>query len=336
VIGKLDARRSSGWVMKRVLLIFVLLALLLATDWYFAGKFRPLTPAPTGSPENPSLTIMTANIRLYGTEPTSTDQWPLRRALLVQILLKYHPMIFAFQGAGPSQNAYLVEHLSAYDHYPAHNAVHGTLLTTLTSALTTWNQIYYSRDRFTLIDGANGLVLPHEPQPNPTENTYYSLVVLRDRYKLLPDIIVIDTHIRHLTINAMDCSKQLQVILRDIYWKKYPNALAVLLGDMNHEYTYPPVYDLLVGKPYVGSKYGQLQDTFTYSRQPPGDSWGTHHSFTGVAENMEPSDLIFASQGWTYDPPQIIRDHTPDERYPSDHFFVMDTLYPAGPPYSSP
>ena len=319
----------------KLISFFVFLLVIAIAISYLSLIFRRPSGPPVPPPAKPFLTIMTANIRLYGTETASTDQWPLRRALLVQTLLKYHPMIIALQGAGPAQNAYLVEHLSAYDHYPARGAVHGNLITTLTSALTTWNQIYYSRDRFVLIDSANGLVLPHEPQLNPTENTYYSLVVLRDIYKELPDIIVIDTHMRHLTVNSVDCSKQLQFVLRDVYWRKYPNALAVMLGDMNHEYTYALVYDLLSGQPYVGTKYGPMQDTFNYNKQPPGESWGTHHSFTGLAEIMEPSDLIFASRGWTFDPPQIIRDHTPDGRYPSDHFFVMDTLYPSGPPFAS-
>ncbi|HTV49392.1 MAG TPA: endonuclease/exonuclease/phosphatase family protein [Phycisphaerae bacterium] len=324
----------TGRLGAKLILIFVLIVILLASVWLVSRLSPPLAKPPS-VPEKPFLTIMTANIRLYGTEPTSTDQWPLRRALLVQTLLKYHPMIIALQGAGPAQNAYLVEHLNAYDHYPGRSILHGNLLTTLASALTTWNQIYYLRDRFILIDSANGLVLPREPQANPTENTYYSLVVLQDRYKELPDIIIIDTHIRHLTISSMDASKQLQVILRDIYWRKYPDALAVLVGDMNHEFTYPPVYDLLVGKPYVGSRYGMLQDTFVYDDQHPGESWGTHHSFTGLAELMEPSDLFLVSQGWSFDPPQIIRDHMPDGRYPSDHFFVLDTLYPSGPPFVS-
>ncbi len=273
--------------------------------------------------------VMTANIN--NIEPNAgKHSWSRRRGVLLAILHKYRPGIIAMQAATPAQTAWLAVRLRGYAHFPAHAALHGNILSALAGALAFWNQIFF-QNRFQLVAGAYGLVRPRHLQRNPTENAYYSLAVLRDRRRVLPTVIVIDTHLRHGNENAALCAAKLQVILRH-WWKRYPDARAILLGDMNHPRNDAPVYSALLGRRYLHGRRGPLFDTFNYRRRPRGRLWGTWQNYVGRPVVRWPTDLIFVSRGWKFTPARIIRDHSPAGVYPSDHFFVLTTLRPAPVP----
>ncbi len=286
---------------------------------------------PLAHPINPrTISVMTANIAL-DTPTESQYPWARRRALVVQVLRKYHTDIIGTQACSPVQTAYLSHYMTGYLHYPAHANLGANVFASLSGALETWNQIWFKADRFTLVAAVHGLVRPHHLQVNPTENTYYSLVVLHDRLGILPDIIVIDTHLRHGNTNAALCARKLHWILAR-WERRFPHAPAMLMGDMNHPKSDAMVYTGLCGNPGPGIPPGtRLRDTFDYQARPKGVLWGTWQQFKGRPVIALPSDLILVSPTWRFTPAQIMRDHTPTGLYPSDHYFVMSDLTWPGP-----
>ena len=323
-------------VAKRIWLLVALVAVVggLLFVWKYRFELSPavatgpnrVVKVPLAHPKNPrTISVMTANIAL-DTPTEAQYPWAKRRALVVRVLLKYHADIIGTQACSPVQTAYLSHYLLGYLHYPTHANLGANVFASLSGALETWNQIWFKADRFALVAAAHGLVRPHHLQANPTENTYYSLVVLRDRLAILPDIIVIDTHLRHGSYNAALCARKLHRILAR--WKKrFPHAPAMLMGDMNHPKSDVAVYTGLCGNPGSGiAPDTRLRDTFDYQARPKGVLWGTWQQFKGKPVISLPSDLILVSPRWRFTPAQILRDHTPGGLYPSDHYFVMSDL----------
>ncbi len=284
-----------------------------------------VTP-PKAGPAPRHIRVLVANIKLA--DPADgVNRWSKRRRLLLTVFRKYHAQIMGLQESTPAQTAYLGLHLHNYAHYPGIGGA-ANVFKALTGALASWDQIFFRADRFSLVTASHGALRPNHPQRNATENAYYSLVVLADRRHVLPDIIVIDTHLRHGVPNAAICAQHIQIRLRQA-WQRFPNALAVVMGDMNHDRTVTPVYRALEGFPGAARQpLWKMTDAFNYAAKPAGVWWGTWQDFTGQPHEEWPSDLIFVSHGWRYTPSYIIRDHSPQGRYPTDHFLVTTVVAP--------
>jgi len=295
-----------------------------------------------------SFKAMTANLRLD--EPSDGDNgWTHRRELAVKIFLKHEPDVLACQELLPSQQAYLNKELSQwYDYYPragvgtstsapASRGVAAEVLGAINSTFASLNTLYYRTDRFDILDGEAGLVVPEEPQASLKENAFFSLAVLQQKAapgKKAPTLIVVNVHLRHGDQFAAQCAMRLREKMAK-WEEKYPESGEILLGDMNHMLDSEP-YAAIVGKnsatgPASAPAY-KLVDTFDYSKRPaPPETIGTYHNFTGHSDRPLPSDLIFIG-GDLVDvaPAQILRDHAGTGNsageWPSDHFFVMAEL----------
>ncbi len=195
-----------------------------------------------------------------------------------------------------------------------------------------------------------GLAVPEEPQAVPSENTFFTLAVLREKAEhARPNagggggaggggenvLIVVDTHIRHHADFAVKCATRIRANIGAML-KKYPGAAVVVMGDMNHDRT-SPVYRALTGTTDVGigkggameatDGVGLLTDSFDYTKKRANESWGNWHEFTGVARGMWPSDLILSNAalsaaGGGGGGAEIVRDGGEKGIWPSDHFFV--------------
>src|SRR4051812_2411186 len=184
---------------------------------------------------------MTANIKLSA--PADGDNaWTNRRDLVLKTFLKYQPDILGCQEVSPAQGAYLNKELAGgYSYYPragigtvnAGPATGGTaahLLAALGESLATLNTLYFRSDRFDVIDGEAGLVLPEELQATASENTFFTLAILREKpAKNAPPaavprhFIVVDVHFRHGEDFAIKCAARLREKL--VAWQnKFPQA----------------------------------------------------------------------------------------------------------------
>ena len=284
------------------------------------------------------IRVMTANVRI--SEPTDgINAWPNRREYLVKTLLKYGPDVIGCQEMTPAQGVYLVKELGKwYDHYPKPGVgkverlenTSGNLSGAVDELFTSLNTLFYRTDRFEIVDGESGLVIPEQLQADATENTFFTLAVLRKILavgspKPADLLIVVDTHIRYKESFALKCVARIRGKIGEMQ-KKYPEAKVVLMGDMNHPKGSKIYAAIAGGGNATTDVVGTLTDSFDYSKKRPGDAWGNWHAFTGTPQAQWPTDLIFAGTGLTAKRTEIVRDHDSNNRYPSDHFFVMTDL----------
>jgi endonuclease/exonuclease/phosphatase family metal-dependent hydrolase len=284
------------------------------------------------------MRVMAANVRMD--EPSDGENgWLKRRELLRNTILKYQPEMVACQEVTPVQGAYLNKELAAwYAYFPRAGVGRGAggegggtrsaaseLLGMLGTMIESMNTVYYRPDRFELLDGESGLVLPNERQASATENTFFTLAVLREKHGGVREkadrpgtVIVVDAHLRHGEAFAIRCANTIREKIAG--WEaKYPRSGVLVLGDMNRDRT-TALYAAIAGK--AGAP-DVLTDLFDYSKRPAGEVWGTYHGFTGKTTQPWPTDLIFF--GGTFRAArhtEIVRDGV-GGRYPTDHFLVM-------------
>ncbi|HUO08962.1 MAG TPA: endonuclease/exonuclease/phosphatase family protein [Phycisphaerae bacterium] len=321
-----------------ILFILLIVALLGLWAWSVSASHAPAA-APTAltlpAPDSSRLTVITANIRI--SEPDDgPNAWPNRRELLVKTLLKYNPDVIGCQEVSPAQGAFLIKEFAPwFTHYPragvgtiegegsANNSGTSQLLGEVTASFASLDTLFYRSDRFDQIDGTAGLVLPDQPQANPSENTFFTQAVLKQKSdgKLL---IVINTHLRHQQQFAVNCALKLRKNLAAAL-KKYPGADCLLMGDINFDRTEAPCR-ALVGDPNALDGLGLLSDTFDYAHMQPNQLYGNWHAFTGFPQRRLPTDLIFTSPGWKSQQTTEIRDAGPHGLWPSDHFFTLSQL----------
>ncbi|HEY4328906.1 MAG TPA: endonuclease/exonuclease/phosphatase family protein [Phycisphaerae bacterium] len=357
------------------LLAFALLAAATSLSVWWAGQQlgtaqgaaqdAVLTSRPVPQAGWGPMRVITANIRL-DMPVDGENGWVNRRELLTKTLLKYQPEILGCQEVSPVQGAYLTKELAAwYAYYPragvgsdqqgATRSAGAQLLGALSGSLASLNTLYYRADRFDILDGEAGLVLPGEPQADAAENTFFTLAVLRektsqtDETKHLPathTLIVVDIHFRHGEAFAIQCATKLRQKLAT-WEEKFPGSGILVMGDINRDKTTKLYATLTTGDAAVasriaataGAKMGadgnvlMLQDAFDYSKWigGGGKTWGTYHGFAGTSTQPWPTDLIFVGGGLKVThAAEIMEDHGPPPpakgRYPSDHFFVSAEL----------
>ncbi len=323
---------------RKPLLLCLLLGVIGIAAWAVAAHRAPgPTTLPAAQPTGP-IRVMTSNIR-FSDPGDGANAWPNRRDLLVKTYLKHDPDIIGCQEVTPAQGAFLIKELANwYTHYPrpgvgkvlgaTTGGVSGELMGVLSVSAAGLNTLFYRTSRFEQLDGEAGLVLPDAPQANPSENTFYTLAVLRDKSMgagKLPDLVVIDTHLRHNGDFAVKCATRLHEIAARVQGK-YAGSAVIVMGDINHDRT-APVHGALLGA--EGGAAGRWSDAFDYGAHGTSDAWGTFHNFTGRSDRPWPTDLIFVSGGLQASGAEIVRD-AEGGRYPSDHFPVMAEVRAGG------
>ncbi len=200
-------RHSFPWLWvagAAVVAVGALLWLLTAPRAASLDAAQPLDPPPATAtrPSDPhTLRIISANVR-YADPDDGPNAWPLRRAFLVATLQAQNPDLIGCQEVTPAQATFLIKELHGFAFLPnAHDSPPATSLFS-TSLIGALNTLFYRTDRFDLLSTTDGPLRPDAPQPNATENAFYTLAVLADRDHIFPDLIVIDTHLRHGVPNA--------------------------------------------------------------------------------------------------------------------------------------
>ena len=267
---------------------------------------------------------MTAKVRIDDPED-GINAWQKRRYLLVRTLLKFNMDVIGCQEVTPSQGAFLIREMKGYSHYPRGKAENNDAATGLAADIegtfSGLNTLFYRDERLEFMDGANGLILSEELQDRPSENTFYTLCVFRDRAEMVGNLIVINTHLRHDIRFAERCAAKLRAIIQT--WQtKYPLAAVIVIGDLNHDKT-SRVYAVLtqggIGKALPGDLV--MLDAFDYRLQGK-EAWGNWHEFKGKSRRFLPTDLILYTDRLKAAPAEIVRDGGTDGVWPSDHFFV--------------
>ena len=326
------------------MLLLVVAGLLGYLVWQMGGAGQPrrslaaegeraTTTATTRADD--ALGVMTVNIRIDDAKDAE-NAWAKRRELLVKTVLARSPDVVGCQEVSPAQGAYLIKEMKGYGHYPRGKAEGNENLTEFAAqiegTLSGLDTVFFRSDRLELIEGRNGLVMPEQLQENPTENTFYALLVLKDREKKWPTLLVVNTHLRHNAKFAAQCAAKLRLNIGAVL-VKYPEAEVVLTGDINFDKMgIDGVYRTLLGSSgghtnkVTMDDVPLLKDTFDYSQMNKTELWGTYHAFTGKAKGTYPSDLIFTRGVMKASAAEIVRDGGAEGKWPSDHFFVLTRL----------
>lgn len=126
-------------------------------------------------------------------------------------------------------------------------------------------------------------------------------------------VCVAVTHLDHVGTEAR---KQQAGIARD--WLALRHGPRILMGDFN-DHPGSEVHQLLA------SRESGLFDTWQALLRPEGANSMTYHNFQGVPQ-ISRMDWILASREFRVEDAQIVYDHSPEGRYPSDHFPYMVRL----------
>jgi endonuclease/exonuclease/phosphatase family metal-dependent hydrolase len=299
--------------------LFILLILLGGGYWWWRSQ-RPengALTAPAATAPTKEFRVTLLNLRL----PLARDgdnAWPLRSNLAIETLKSTGADIIGLQECSGMQSGDLLARMPDFSTYPdgRDDSTLGGLVPV------NFTLIMYRKDRFDAIDYSNGTVREGAPA-NPEISAYYSMVILRDKTKTLPDLIVINTHIRH---NPILGAEEARVLNQRItaQMRLHKGAQAILLGDMNADKN-SMVYPGLIGKQSAGAATQRavtpMRDTYDYAAKPSAEKWGSYHAFTGKPAGDLPTDFIFVSDGLAADPAKVLRE-SHNGKFPSDHFPV--------------
>jgi len=175
---------SSRVILVLLIVVLVVWGVAMGT-WIFGGKRQ--SQAEYVDISTGGVRVMTANVRISSPDD-GENVWQNRREFLVKTLRKYDPDLIGCQEVTPAQGAYLTKELRQwYDHYPRAGVGGGgktegrkNWKESVNLTFASLNTLYFRADRFEIVDGEAGLVLPGQLQRNPTENTFYTLAVLRE------------------------------------------------------------------------------------------------------------------------------------------------------------
>lgn len=299
------------------------------------------TPAPTptapanvpaaSAPTDDSIRVALLNLRLPMGKDEENNAWPKRADRAVTAMRKTSPDIIGLQEVFSTQRLDLIDKMPEYAVYPDRRE-EGVTLGNLVNV--NFTLIMYRKDRFDVIDSANGTVRDGAVK-DPNATAFYSMVILRDRYKKLPDTIVVSTHIRHnMTIATQECDILNNRVTAQL--RLHKGAVAIVMGDLNFDKS-TPVYGALMGKTTATTRSAvtTLVDTYDYAAKPAKDRWGSYHAFTGNPSALWPTDFIFISENLSHSVVQVDREQI-SGGYPSDHFPVSVTLRPVAPVATAP
>lgn len=304
-----------GIIIKSLVSAGVLAVIAIALRWGNAETPVAAQAAPdTATAASRLARVVTANIR-YADPKDTHNLWTDRRDFLLETVLKQSPDIVGFQEVTPAQGAWLEQKLKGFKVAPRDDGKR-SLLGALSEIISSMNMLAWRTDRFDEISMSNGS-LGATTGVDMSELTFYTQVILKDKAALLPNLIVVDMHLRHGDTQAFSALKDLHKLIGQ--WKQQnPDAEVIVMGDMNHERT-TKIYAAL-SRPDAPAI--SLIDTHDYAAKKTGERWGTYHAFTGRVGQEWPVDLILHSSGLTHTPALIIRDRDAKGKYPSDHFFV--------------
>ena len=277
----------------------------------------PLVGATLPAVTDPKqFTVLVVNVRLPMVEDKGPKSWPERREVLLESIGREQADLIGMQEVSPAQGVYLVRSLKGYAYVPV-GENEGGVGGILNDVISSMNLIFYRADRWTLVEASHGALRTDIKQKNPAEEAYYTLAVLRDLRRVLSDLVVINTHLRHGSANAVVCAGRIHELLAQEL-KGRPGAQGVVLGDMNHGKG-SAVYKALVG----AKEATELRDTFDYTRKKAGEKWGTWHNFTGKSTAEWPTDLILATPGLQWKAAEMVRPPLEAKGvYPTDHFLI--------------
>ena len=250
------------------------------------------------------LHVMTFNVR-YANPDDGPDAWPLRSALVFDLIRAQAPDLVGLQEALPEQ---MDELQAAFPDYRFLGQGREGGRSGEFSAL------MVRAERLEVLESGDFWLSPTPDQVgsrgwDAALPRLCSWALLRDRSDGRP-LLAMNTHLDHRGSQARRESAGVLLARR----ASHVDLPVIVTGDLNAGEDSPPLAAL---------RAGGLRDSFR-EVHPEAEQVGTFNGFHG-ASTGDKIDYVLVDAHWTTVAAEILRTHA-GERYPSDHFPVVATL----------
>ncbi len=291
-----------AWMIMKHSILVVFAGLVATAVW--------LTSVTNGAAANPPIKVMSFNIR-YGQAKDGTNNWPLRRELVVQTIKTFDPDLLGTQEVLDFQAAFLRDQLPGY-------AFHGVGRED-GSNQGEFVPVMFKTNRFELVD--SGFFWLSETPEVPGSKSWdtaltrmLSWVVLRDRRGDGQPFVFANVHFDHRGVQArIESAKLIRRKAAELAGQ-YPG---ILCGDFNTTEDGQPYQVLVKGKGFGGPEF---VDSFRVIHPERSPNEASFHGWTGGRAGSRIDWIIHTPEFATLN---AMIDYTNDGgRYPSDHYPV--------------
>ncbi len=245
------------------------------------------------------MKVMTFNLR-FQNDFDGENSWDKRKLIVLDLLSKYRPSILGTQEGTIGQLRFLQENLVNYE---------------LMATNRVWEDdcqycsIFFRKDEIRPTGGGE-FWLSETPDVHrsfgwdsafPRMLSYIFFEGPRSGEKICAAV----THLDHIGVEAR---KNQARIVRE--WLACQECPQILMGDFNDR-PFSAVHNLLTG--------GGLADTWQLLSKDETKDGITYHRFLGIPQIFR-MDWILVTKEFNVVDARVIHDHSPDGRYPSDHF----------------
>jgi endonuclease/exonuclease/phosphatase family metal-dependent hydrolase len=251
------------------------------------------------------MRVMTFNLR-FQNDFDGENGWENRKELVRELVDAYKPSILGTQEGTVRQLRYLERNLSGY-------ALHAPKR--LWDDDCQYCSLFFREEDVRPVSGGE-FWLSRTPEIHRSKgwDSAFPRMISYGFFEEIPSGRSVCAAVTHLDNVGAEARKQQAGIIRD--WLCGQSCPCILMGDFNDE----PLSS--VHKVFTESG---LLDTWQALRKPEDKSSITYHKFQGIPQFFR-MDWIFITQELNVADAQVIHDHSPAGRYPSDHFPYMVRL----------
>lgn len=255
-----------------------------------------------------TLRIVSSNIRNNASD--GANHWVHRRELWASLICRLDADLIGLQEVGEGQYDQV---LAAFPEYRPVGVAKDD-----GRSKGEWSLILYRAERFELLAGGDFWLseTPDVPGTRSWDSTYVRICTwakLSDRGSGRA-LLFANTHLDHAGAIARRESVKL---IQDRVFRAADGAAVVLVGDFNCVESDEP-YEILT----LAAEPRALRDSYREIHPERRADEATYHAFLGTTEGFR-FDWILHSADLTAVDAEIIRDHGPKGRFPSDHFPVV-------------
>lgn len=255
------------------------------------------------------LRVMSFNVRTSNAKD-GEDGWAHRKEQVVQTIRAFDPDLFGTQEVRPDQHDYLVSNMA--DYVPVgvgrDDGKRGG----------EFSLILARKSRFDVLDSGTFWLSEHPDEPGSKSwDTALTRICSWARLKDKTtgrELLYANTHFDHRGADARRKSGELLAKKLPVLAKGAP---VILTGDFNAHETNPP-YHALVGE-------GKLIDSYREVHPKVEADEASFNGFKGEVKGMR-IDWILHSPELKATSAEIVRTHSAEGRYPSDHYPVTAVL----------
>ena len=256
------------------------------------------------------MKIMTLNLR-FKNDFDGDNSWDNRKSVVTELISQHCPSVLGTQEGTWGQILYLQKHLAGYE---------------LLAPERVWDEqcqycsLFFRTSELRATGGGEFWLsgTPHVHKSKGWDSAYPRMLSYGyfEEVKTGRSICAAVTHLDNKGVRARE--EQARIICR---WLAEQECPRILMGDFNDR-PISPAHKVL-------TENGGMFDTWQVMRKPENEDAMTYHMFQGVPQVFR-MDWILVSCHFNVSDAQVIYDHGPDGRYPSDHFPYMARLAWAG------